>query len=186
VALEHAAEVRLVVEAAVHRDNRRGRAASQLAFGLFDSQLALIHRRRHAQLAVKSSGRCSRSELRFPRCAEDRHRSRTRCRQYSLVTVCHRRFMERLEIVNLRQPTEIREFSHGRLELFEVAGQVIGRASYEPGWRWSEHVGPLVGTDLCPTEHLGLVISGRCAVQMADGTETTMETWRSVRDPRRP
>ena len=95
--------------------------------------------------------------------------------QYSLVTVCHRRFMERLEIVNLTQPTEVREFSHGRLEIFEIAGQVIGRASYKPGWRWSEHVGPLVGTDLCPTEHLGLVISGRCAVKMADGAETTMK-----------
>jgi quercetin dioxygenase-like cupin family protein len=83
-------------------------------------------------------------------------------------------FMERLEIINLAQPTETREFSHGRLEVFEIAGQVIGRASYDPGWRWSEHVGPLVGTELCQTEHLGLVISGRCAVKMADGTETTM------------
>jgi hypothetical protein len=83
--------------------------------------------------------------------------------------------VERLEIVNLAQPTEIREFSHGRLEMFEIAGRVIGRASYDAGWRWSEHVGPLVGTDLCQTEHLGLVIGGRCAVKMADGIETTME-----------
>jgi hypothetical protein len=49
--------------------------------------------------------------------------------------------MERLEIVNVAHPTEIREFSHGRLEVFEIGGQVIGRASYDPGWRWSEHVG---------------------------------------------
>jgi len=82
--------------------------------------------------------------------------------------------MERLEIVNLAQPTEIRVFSHGRLEVFEIAGQVIGRASYDPGWRWSEHVGPLVGTELCQTEHLGLVICGRCAVKMGDGLETTI------------
>ena len=82
--------------------------------------------------------------------------------------------MERLEIVNLAQPTEIRVFSHGRLEVFEIAGQVIRRASYNPGWRWSEHVGPLVGTELCQTEHLGLVICGRCAVKMGDGLETTI------------
>jgi len=69
---------------------------------------------------------------------------------------------------------EIREFSHGRLEVFQIAGQVIGRASYDPGWRWSEHVGPLVGADVCQIEHVGLVISGRCAVKMVDGSETTM------------
>jgi hypothetical protein len=49
-------------------------------------------------------------------------------------------------------------------------------AGYPGGisWRWSEHVEPLVGTDLCQTEHLGLVVSGRCAVKMADGSETTI------------
>ncbi len=83
--------------------------------------------------------------------------------------------MERLEILNLAQPTQTREFSHGRVEVFEIGGQVIGRASYDPGWRWSEHVGPLVGTDLCNVEHLGVVISGRAAVKMTDGTEITME-----------
>jgi hypothetical protein len=68
--------------------------------------------------------------------------------------------MEGLEIVNLAQPTEARELSHGRLEVFEIASQVIKRASYHPGRRWPEHVSRLVGTDLGPTEHLGLMIAG--------------------------
>jgi quercetin dioxygenase-like cupin family protein len=51
----------------------------------------------------------------------------------------------------------------------------IGRARYEPGWRWSEHVGPITGTDLCDVEHLGMVVSGRAGVRMTDGTEFVME-----------
>ena len=68
-----------------------------------------------------------------------------------------------------------REFDHGRFELYEVGGRTIGRAIYEPGWRWTEHVGPISGEELCPIEHLGLVISGRAAVLMEDGTENVME-----------
>ena len=47
----------------------------------------------------------------------------------------------------------------------------LGRATYDPGWRWSEHVGASTGQSLCPVEHVGLVISGRAAVLMADGAE---------------
>ena len=92
-----------------------------------------------------------------------------------LLAACHGPAMERLEILNLAQPTETREFAHGRVDVFRIGGQVIGRASYDPGWRWSEHIGPLVGSALCDVEHLGLVISGRAAVRMADGAEITME-----------
>src|SRR6266508_5013310 len=47
-----------------------------------------------------------------------------------------------LEIINLCQPSQVREFPYGQLELFHIAGQVIGRATYQPGWRWTQHVGP--------------------------------------------
>ena len=47
----------------------------------------------------------------------------------------------------------------------------IGRASYEPGWKWSQHVGPLAGTALCEVEHVGLVMSGRAMAAMSDGAE---------------
>jgi quercetin dioxygenase-like cupin family protein len=80
-----------------------------------------------------------------------------------------------LEIINLRQPSEVREFPYGQLELFHIAGQVIGRATYQPGWRWTQHVGPTAGTKLCEVEHLGLVVSGRAALRMADGTERVLE-----------
>lgn len=69
----------------------------------------------------------------------------------------------------------MREFPYGQLELFHIAGQVIGRATYQPGWRWSQHVGPTAGTKLCEVEHLGLVVSGRAAVRMADGAERVLE-----------
>jgi mannose-6-phosphate isomerase-like protein (cupin superfamily) len=51
----------------------------------------------------------------------------------------------------------------------------IGRASYAPGWRWSVHVGAPAGTMLCQVEHVGMVVSGRCMVKMADGRETELK-----------
>jgi quercetin dioxygenase-like cupin family protein len=82
--------------------------------------------------------------------------------------------MERVEIIELTEPTEVRSFPLGRLELYSIAGQVIGRATYQPGWRWTEHVAPTAGTDLCEVEHLGLVLQGQAAARMADGTEHTL------------
>jgi quercetin dioxygenase-like cupin family protein len=51
----------------------------------------------------------------------------------------------------------------------------IGRATYEPGWKWSEHVGAAQGVSSCMVEHVGLVVSGRAAVRMDDGEERIME-----------
>jgi hypothetical protein len=67
-------------------------------------------------------------------------------------------------------PDETRTFEKGRFDLVRIGGSVIGRAAYEPGWKWSLHVAPLAGTPLCPVEHLGLVLSGRAAVAYEDGT----------------
>src|SRR5262245_11849676 len=58
------------------------------------------------------------------------------------------------------QPDEGRRFAKGRLGLVRIGGVTIGRATYEPGWRWSEHVGPLTGATRCAVEHVGMVISG--------------------------
>lgn len=71
-------------------------------------------------------------------------------------------------------PDEVREFERGRLELVDVGGMTVGRAYYEPGWRWSEHVGE-GPEDLCRVEHVGMVVSGRAAVRMEDGSEWVME-----------
>jgi hypothetical protein len=68
------------------------------------------------------------------------------------------------------EPDEVREFALGRFELVHVGGMTIGRATYEPGWRWSEHVGSS-RVDRCPVEHLGVVLSGRAAVVGPDYDE---------------
>jgi class 3 adenylate cyclase len=72
---------------------------------------------------------------------------------------------------NLRRPDEVRTFSNGRIEVFNVGDVVIGRAVYEPGWRWSTDVRPRVGTSSCEVHHQGLVISGGLRIAMDDGPE---------------
>jgi quercetin dioxygenase-like cupin family protein len=69
------------------------------------------------------------------------------------------------------QPDEARHFDKGKFETVRLAGVTVGRATYEPGWKWSEHVRPVAGTASCQVEHVGLVISGRAKVAMDDGTE---------------
>jgi hypothetical protein len=68
-------------------------------------------------------------------------------------------------------PKETREFPHGRVELITVGGTEIGRLILEPGWRWSNDVKPLAGTDSCEAPHFQYHVSGRLAVLMDDGTE---------------
>jgi quercetin dioxygenase-like cupin family protein len=74
-------------------------------------------------------------------------------------------------IKRFEQSDELRTFEHGSFELVSIGGVTVGRASYEPGWVWSEHVGTLSGDALCHVEHVGLVVSGRAAVKMVEGTE---------------
>lgn len=74
-----------------------------------------------------------------------------------------------LILKRFENPDEIRTFEKGKFEIIHIAGLTIGRASYEPGWKWSTHVGPGIGKQLCETEHLGLVISGRATAAMPDG-----------------
>jgi quercetin dioxygenase-like cupin family protein len=81
-----------------------------------------------------------------------------------------------LQIVRPDRPDEVRTFPHGRFELYRVGGQVLGRAVYQPGWRWSQHVAPIAGTALCEVDHVGVVLGGRAAVRMADGTERLLSS----------
>jgi len=66
-------------------------------------------------------------------------------------------------------PDEVRKFEKGRFEVIHTGGMTIGRASYEPGWKWSEHVGATVGETSCHVEHVGMVVSGCAAAAMDDG-----------------
>jgi quercetin dioxygenase-like cupin family protein len=65
-------------------------------------------------------------------------------------------------------PDEVREMVKGRFEVVRIGGLTIGRATYQPGWKWSEHVGPGVGADRCSVEHVGLVLAGVATVALAD------------------
>jgi quercetin dioxygenase-like cupin family protein len=66
-------------------------------------------------------------------------------------------------------PDETRTFEKGRLDVVRIGPLTIGRASYEPGWKWSAHVGPTVGAARCGVEHVGLVLSGVATVAFEDG-----------------
>ncbi len=72
-------------------------------------------------------------------------------------------------------PDETLTFAKGKFEVVNIGGMTIGRASYEPGWRWSEHVGAAQGQSHCQVEHVGFVISGRATAAMTDGTVYEMK-----------
>ncbi|MGH9835226.1 MAG: cupin domain-containing protein [Blastocatellia bacterium] len=65
------------------------------------------------------------------------------------------------------EPDETRVFEKGRFDIIKIGGMTIGRASYDPGWKWSEHV---ASAALCGVEHVGMVVSGRAVAAMNDGT----------------
>jgi hypothetical protein len=69
------------------------------------------------------------------------------------------------------EPDEVREFPRGKVEILKVGGAEIGRLTLEPGWRWSNDVKPIAGTDLCEAPHMQYQVSGRLHVRMADGAE---------------
>ena len=73
-------------------------------------------------------------------------------------------------------PDEIRHFEKGKFELVRIGGMSIGRATYEPGWKWSEHVGKPLGETSCRVEHVGLVLAGRAVAAMDDGRQIEMKT----------
>lgn len=82
--------------------------------------------------------------------------------------------MKSTVVKRFEAPDETREFEKGRFELVALGGLTVGRAAYAPGWKWSTHVAPVVGTRSCEVEHVGLVVSGRCKVAMDDGEEVEL------------
>ena len=70
-------------------------------------------------------------------------------------------------------PDEVRTFEKGKFEVVKIGGMTIGRATYQPGWKWSEDIKPTVGTDSCKAKHLGVIVSGAVCAKHDDGTELT-------------
>lgn len=80
--------------------------------------------------------------------------------------------MADIEVKNADSPDETRPFvDKGQAQVMKVGGTTIIRGTFEPGWRWSEHVKPLAGTESCQAGHTGYIVSGRMLVRMDDGTE---------------
>ena len=79
--------------------------------------------------------------------------------------------MAGLESQNFSAPDETRSFPHGHLDVITLADNTVGLATFEPGWRWSESVKPIAGTDSCEAAHFGYVVSGHLHVAMDDGAE---------------
>lgn len=72
-------------------------------------------------------------------------------------------------IKKFAEPDEVRTFEKGKFELIHIGGMTIGCATYEPGWKWSMHVGKSLGKKSCAVEHVGLVLSGCATAAMDDG-----------------
>ena len=72
------------------------------------------------------------------------------------------------------RPDETRTFEKGKFELVHIGAMTIGRATYQPGWKWSEHVGKAIGAMSCSVEHVGLVIAGCATAAMDDGKVVEM------------
>jgi hypothetical protein len=79
--------------------------------------------------------------------------------------------MKKAEMKNFGKPDEVREFPNGRVELINIGGATIGRAIFEPGWRWATSVQPLAKTKSCEAPHFQYHVSGILKILMDDGTE---------------
>ena len=79
--------------------------------------------------------------------------------------------MEKAVMKSFDKPDEVREFPRGRVELVKIGGATVGRAVFEPGWRWKTSVQPLAGTKSCEAPHFQYHVSGVLRIRMDDGTE---------------
>jgi hypothetical protein len=78
--------------------------------------------------------------------------------------------MAGVENKSMDSPDEVRTPQKTNVEVVSVGGTEVGRFTFEPGWRWSECIKPVVGTDSCQMEHLGYALSGRIHIEHEDGT----------------
>ncbi len=91
-----------------------------------------------------------------------------------------------LILKRFEEPDEIRHMVKGKFELVTIGGMTVGRATYEPGWKWSEHVGKALGKIHCDVEHVGLVISGTATVAFEDEPVETLKPGTIFYVPKKP
>jgi hypothetical protein len=80
-----------------------------------------------------------------------------------------------IQTQNISSPHESRPFqAHGHMDVVTLGDFTLGKGTFEPGWRWSEDVKPIAGTDSCQARHTGVCIAGSMTVRMDDGTEQSI------------
>lgn len=79
--------------------------------------------------------------------------------------------MSKIRIRSFDDPDEVLELDLLRSEMVNVAGLTVSHDRHEPGWRWSTHIKPIVGTEWCRVRHIGVILAGRIGVVLEDGTE---------------
>ena len=82
---------------------------------------------------------------------------------------------KKMEVKNLNFPEETRNFDKGKLDLVKIGGAMVGRAVFQPGWKWSESVKPVAKTKSCEAPHFQYHVSGTIRVRMDDGTERDLK-----------
>ncbi len=83
--------------------------------------------------------------------------------------------MAAMETQSIETPHETRTFqAHGHLDVVTLGDFTLGKGTFEPGWKWSQDVKPIAGTDSCMTRHSGVCVSGQMTVRSDDGTEVTL------------
>ena len=91
--------------------------------------------------------------------------------------------VEKFEVKSHESPDEVRAPDKTRVEVVQLEGFTIGRFNFQPGWRWSECIKPVVKTDYCQLSHVGHAVSGTIKVRMKDGTEKTINAGESYTIP---
>jgi len=91
--------------------------------------------------------------------------------------------VQKLETKSHDTPDEVRAPSKTRVEVVRLGGFTLGRVIFQPGWRWSECIKPVVKTDSCQATHVGYAVSGRITIKMNDGTQKTIASGMSYTIP---
>ncbi|HLF79064.1 MAG TPA: cupin domain-containing protein [Dehalococcoidia bacterium] len=91
--------------------------------------------------------------------------------------------VSKLEVKSHDSPDETRTPSKTKIEVVRLEGFTIGRFNFEPGWRWSECIKPVVGTDSCQASHVGYAVSGTIKVRLNNGSEQTISAGQSYTIP---
>jgi mannose-6-phosphate isomerase-like protein (cupin superfamily) len=82
--------------------------------------------------------------------------------------------MADMELKNLSKPDELRELPNTKIEVVNLGGVTVMRATFQPGWKWSKCVKPTVGTNSCEVSHVNYIISGHIMVAMDNGSQKEM------------